>query len=146
MFQHHIPPSPVAPELQQNSPSLHLILTYKHKTIRCVGRDKTVLPGASGYEKQRVGALMKLAVSHRRVINAERKCPFVTVCVSHFPRFNDRGCFCLAPSVSQLQQQSHTVRCWHFDLIDFPLHRSDETRHRIGLKKKIGLNSSFLFL
>lgn len=52
-----------------------------------------MLPGASGYEKQRVGALMKLALSHRKVINAERKYSLANVCVYHFPRFKGSECF-----------------------------------------------------
>lgn len=65
-----------------------------------------MLPGASGYEKQRVGALMKLALSHRRVINAERKYPLVNVCVYHFPRFKDSRCF----SVLHLQSVNYSSK------------------------------------
>lgn len=65
-----------------------------------------MLPGASGYEKQRVGALMNLALSHRRVINAERKYPLVNVCVYHFPRFKDSRCF----SVLHLQSVNYSSK------------------------------------
>lgn len=102
-----------------------------------------MLPGASGYEKQRVGALMKLALSHRKVVNAERKYPLANVCVYHFfPSGLKTVDAPLSCTFSQSITAAKSVTHWHPDFIALSSHRSDETRHRT--KKGGGGTTTYL--